>query len=97
VARKIIWTEKAISHLEFLSLYISRDSPSLAALTISRIMARAEQAASFPESGRIVPEYSDSALRELFWKAYRIVYRIESKRIAIVGVVHGRQQLGDAL
>jgi plasmid stabilization system protein ParE len=97
VARKIIWTEKALTHLEFLILYISRDSPQLAALTVSRIMARAEQAAEFPESGRIVPEYGDPGLRELFWKAYRIVYRLEEGRIAIVGVVHGSRQLDEAL
>jgi plasmid stabilization system protein ParE len=61
--------------------------------SVSRIVARIEQAAEFPESGRVVPEYADASLRELFWREYRIIYRVESDRVVVVAVVHGRRQL----
>ena len=61
----------------------------MSALSVSRILARFEQASESPMSGRVVPEYKDPALRELFWKNYRLVYSIEEDRILIVAIVHG--------
>ena len=37
----------------------------------------------FPESGRIVPEVEDPAVREVLYGAYRIVYELRAGRVEI--------------
>ncbi len=48
---------------------------------------------SFPEAGRIVPEYQDKNLREKIFQNYRIVYRIKGDFIEIVTISHSARQL----
>jgi plasmid stabilization system protein ParE len=52
-----------------------------------------ERAGEFPESGRVVPELSDSTIREILWRNYRIVYRIKGPLVEIVTVFHGAMPL----
>jgi len=47
----------------------------------------------FPESGRIVPEYNNPAMREILYKNYRIIYRISGNVIEIITVYHGSSLL----
>ena len=93
MARKIEWAEQALLNLEYIAAFIAKDSPRYAALTVACIIERIEQAAEFPESGRRVPEYVALDLRELFWRDYRIIYRVDAKRVVVVAVVHGRRRL----
>jgi len=39
----------------------------------------------------MVPEEMRDELREVIWKKYRIIYRLEDGQINIVTVVHSRQ------
>lgn len=48
---------------------------------------------SFPESGRIVPEYQDLNLREKIFQNYRVIYRIKGKFIEIVTISHAAKLL----
>jgi hypothetical protein len=43
----------------------------------------------------MVPEYGVPSLRELFWREYRIFYRVREDAILIRGVVHGRRVRGE--
>ena len=43
--------------------------------------------------GRIVPEFGDPALRELFVYRYRLIYRAEAQHILIVAIIHGAREL----
>ncbi|MBI5375646.1 MAG: type II toxin-antitoxin system RelE/ParE family toxin [Candidatus Schekmanbacteria bacterium] len=47
----------------------------------------------FAERGRVVPEISNSKIRELFVQDYRLVYKISRLRIEILGIIHGRRDL----
>ncbi len=89
MARKIEWSERAVGHLTDIADFIGTDSQTLAALTVSRIMARIDQVSEFPQSGRIVPEYQNPNLREVFWQDYRIVYLVSPERIVVIAVAHG--------
>jgi addiction module RelE/StbE family toxin len=95
VARQIKWTPRAIDDLAALGEFISRDSPHFANLTIRNIVNRFEQAAAFPLSGRVVPERNQPNLRELFWKDYRLIYRVWEDHIEVVAIWHGRRLLKD--
>ena len=50
----------------------------------------------FPQAGRIVPELNQPDIRECFVYSYRLIYRIQSARILITAVVHGRRLLDEA-
>ena len=51
----------------------------------------------FPTIGRVVPEFGDDSIREIFAYSYRIIYRIEKDEVWSAAIVHGRQQLDVAL
>ncbi len=67
---------------------------------VDRLLGQSEQIAEFPLSGRQVPEYDSSELREVFEGPYRIIYRILPTRIDVIAVVHTAQLLqldGDSI
>jgi toxin ParE1/3/4 len=43
-------------------------------------MAQADLLRQHPEIGRIVPEYRDPKIREIIFRPYRIVYRVDHER-----------------
>jgi len=90
---RVHWTDNAIAHLLDIYEYISRDSPIYAKRVVDRITRRSEQIASFPMSGRKVPEYEAVDVREIIEKPYRIIYRIKPDQIDVLAVVHCRQLL----
>lgn len=71
--------------------YIHRDNPTAA----KEFRRKAEKALSrlkeFPESGRLVPEFSDLPFRELIARPYRFFYRVKDQTVWIVAVWHSAQ------
>ncbi|MEO0068905.1 MAG: type II toxin-antitoxin system RelE/ParE family toxin [candidate division WOR-3 bacterium] len=92
---KLIWSPTALTDLAALADYIGRDSEHYARLFVQRIVSAVETLASFPEAGRIVPEYGRRDLRELLFHNYRIVYRIKQNEVQVVAIVHGARLLPD--
>lgn|ERR1043166_1524209 len=43
---------------------------------------------TFPERGRVVPEFADPEIREIIFKSYRIVYRIRGGKVGIIRFWH---------
>jgi toxin ParE1/3/4 len=86
---EIVWSPQAVSDIEAIKTYISRDSAHYAHLVATRLIAAVERAGAFPESGRVVPEIGDPAIREILWRSYRLVYRIRGPEVQIVTVFHG--------
>jgi len=90
---RVHWTDNAIAHLLDIYEYIARDSSIYAKRMVDRITRRSEQIASFPMSGRKVPEYEADDIREIIEKPYRIIYRIRPDQADVLSVVHCRQLL----
>jgi toxin ParE1/3/4 len=90
---EISWTPKARADLDAACEYIARDSPRLAASFASRIETAVERLASFPHSGRVVPELERPDVRELIVYSYRIVYRLRGEDVEILTVHHGARLL----
>jgi len=42
-------------------------------------------------SGRVVPEFGDENIREVFAYSYRIIYRVEGETVTIAAVAHGKR------
>jgi len=90
---KVIWTDLAIEDLKSIHEYISRDSKFYSNRFIEKVIARVDQLESFPNSGRIVPEFNSQEIRELIEGNYRIVYKVHSDHVGIVRVHHSSKSL----
>jgi toxin ParE1/3/4 len=56
-----------------------------------KIVASTRRLAVFPMSGRVVPEFGDESIREVFAYSYRIIYRVEGETVTVAAVVHGKR------
>ena len=72
----VILTEQAQCDLREIIAFISRDSSQRAEQFGNKLIDQALSLGDFPEMGRTVPEYGDSAVREIVHGAYRIVYEL---------------------
>jgi plasmid stabilization system protein ParE len=73
--------------------YIAQDNPKAAENWVNTVFEKVGKLKAFPESGRIVPEINNKAIRELTYGDYRILYRLEKERISVLTVRHGKQIL----
>ena len=73
--------------------YISIDSPHYAAAFVREVRDASRSLIKFSEWGRIVPEFEDKSIRELFVRNYRLIYQISEYAIYIVGFIHGARDL----
>jgi plasmid stabilization system protein ParE len=91
--RRLRWTERAVGQLAAIAEQVSLGSPIYAEQLVDRVVRRLTQACHFPESGRVVPEYEHPQIRELLELPYRLIYRVESEAIVVLGIVHARRLL----
>ncbi len=93
MAKKIVWTETAWNDLENVADFISLDSPFYAAAWVREVRGAARSLSRFAMRGRVVREIGDTRIREVMVQSYRLIYRLEKSRIAILGIVHGARDL----
>lgn len=90
----IEWTNQAEDRVYDIAAYIALDSIIEAEKWVDNIFDYVKRLEKFPESGRYVPELSGrKGLRELVFKNYRIIYRIEKSTIYILTVRNYKQIL----
>ena len=53
---------------------------------LADVLAQVERLADFPESGRVVPEFGRARIREIVHPPFRIVYRLDPRRVRVVRV-----------
>ncbi len=90
----IEWTDQAEDRVYDIASYIALDSLVEATKWVDNIFDYVKRLENFPESGRPVPELaSRENLRELVFKNYRIIYRIEKSTVYILTVRNYKQIL----
>jgi plasmid stabilization system protein ParE len=90
----VIWSREAGENLADAEEFIARDSPERAARFVDAIIVHTEAILSDnPRSGRVVPETGNPDIRELIYRGYRIVYRLNGDRIEIFTVFEGHRLL----
>jgi plasmid stabilization system protein ParE len=72
--------------------YIARDNRLAAERWVGRLVTRAAQAAVMPKAARVVPEVGDEAVREVFLRDYRIIFRVLADGIRVLRVLHGARR-----
>ena len=95
MAYKLTWSPAARDDLHDIIVFIARDNPNRAMSFGYELISETDRLQEFPEMGRIVPEYSNDAIREIIFRPYRIVYRInhEGKVCEIARVWHSARGL----
>lgn len=89
----IIWSPRAFDDVDGIAAYIAQDSEAYAASVVRAILAKARSMSVFPLRGRVVPEFGDDSIREVFVYSYRLIYQIEENEVTIAAVIHGARLL----
>ena len=92
----VVWTAPAKQQLRDIFDYIRKSSPYYAAKVSETLVSRSESLESFPERGRIVPEFNSDSVREIYVYSYRLIYEIQSDQISILAIIHGKRDLETA-
>jgi plasmid stabilization system protein ParE len=87
------WALTAKNDLHAIHEYIALDSKFYAKNTIRNIIEKTKIIEESPEIGRIVPEFEDEEIREVFMYSYRIIYQIQHQSIVILTIIHGSRDL----
>ena len=88
---KLRWLPLALRDLDEIRRYIARDNAAAARHWVTRLQARARDAASMPMAGRVVPELEQDDVREVLLRSYRIVYRVLGEEVHVLTVFEGRR------
>lgn len=83
----ITFTASAVNDLDDIrSWYADQQVPAVGDKLLREIVSQIERLGSFPESGRVVPEFGITNLREIICLPFRIIYRLDESRIRVVRV-----------
>ena len=97
---EVIWTKNAQFDLETIIEYIKVDSINIAKKVFLEIKSRCENLYYSPQRKRIVPELQQIGInkyREVIYKRWRIVFKIENEKVYILLVVDSSRNLEDLL
>ncbi len=85
MAYKLIWSPAARDDLHDIVTFIARDNPNRAMSFGYELISEIDRLKDFPESGRVVPEYRNDNIREIVFRPYRIVYRVnQAKELCLI-------------
>jgi toxin ParE1/3/4 len=94
---KIVWSPLAIERAYEAAAEIARDKPDAALRWLNGLFEVTDRLESFPESGRIVPEIGLPSFREVVYRhSFRVIYRVEARRVSILTVRNFAQLLDPA-
>ena len=97
----VLLTQGAEQDLEAIYDYIAEfDDPANADHVLDRLSATAEQLAVMPERGSHPRELLDLGIkdyRQVFFKPYRLIYRVVARDVIVFVVADGRREMQSLL
>ena len=97
----VFLTQDAVNDLDAIHDYIfDHDSPERAAYVVDKIEETFQSLSLFPERGGYPVELLAVGIkeyREVFFKPYRIVYRVLNNEVYVMMIVDGRRDLNTLL
>ncbi|WP_338377916.1 type II toxin-antitoxin system RelE/ParE family toxin [uncultured Flavobacterium sp.] len=91
---RINWTKQAVSDLQSIAEYFSKDSKFYGKREILKIRNATTILKTYPLSGKIISEITKSDFREVIQGNYRIIYKIvTNQRIDIITIHHASRSL----
>jgi toxin ParE1/3/4 len=97
MASKIVWLSEAVGDLEEIVRFIDSRSESYGSIVAATLLEAAESLTELPNRGALIREDVTERHRHLICYSYRVIYRVESDYVFIVGVIHGARLLPDAV
>lgn len=94
------WAISADEDLRGIIDYIARDDPAMAMTILRRLRDSASALKSLPCRGRIVPElkaFGITTYREILCLPWRLIYRIDGRRVFVLSVLDSRRNIEDIL
>ena len=93
----VLLTDDAKSDLQDLYDYIAEhDAPAKADGVLDKLEALVESLSRFPERGAVTKELRDLGIkdyREVYFKPYRVIYRVLSAKVLVYLIVDGRRDM----
>jgi toxin ParE1/3/4 len=93
----VLLTEDAASDLKEIYAYISKhDSPQKSEYVLEQIERKFISLSEFPERGVYPQELLSLGIRdyrEIFFKPYRVIYRIDKKKVYVFLIADGRRDM----
>lgn len=90
---KITWSPRSLDRAKDISDYIAADSQDAARSWLDKLFAKVASQLRSPRSGRMVPEFGRTALREIIYGSYRVIYLVKSGEVEILTVRHSRRRM----
>lgn len=88
---EVKWAVSAIEDAQRIIEFIELQNPSAAFKLAERIRSTAQRLGDLPNMGRVVPELSNPAYREVILPPCRIIYNVEGNIITVVHVKRAEQ------
>lgn len=93
----VSFAESAVRDLdEVQAWYAVQGIPDVGERLVGEVLARVDQLAHFAESGRVVPEFEATWLREPIMAPFRIVCRMDDERVRVVHVWRSERLMRDS-
>ena len=93
---RVVWSPLSLDRVEMIARGIAADRPAGAERWVRSVFARIAQLRRYPDSARMVPEFGREDVRQVPHPPYRIIHRVEAKRVLVLTVRHGREELDPA-
>ena len=90
---RVVWSPTARRQAQAAVDYIALDRPQASVAWLEALVERVELLGELPEQGRVVPEWHESSVREVFHEPYRVMYEVTADRLEIIAMSHFRQEL----
>lgn len=87
----VIWSLPAKADLKHIHDFIAEDSKYYAKKVAQEIREKTNILVDLPQTGKIVPEINNPAIRELHIYSYRIMYEVKANHCDVLAVIHKRQ------
>ncbi len=88
---QVFLSDNALSDVERIVAYIAPHNPVAAERMSNQLLDAALALRTFPERGRVVPEFHRPELREIIFRSYRIICRMNhtDQSLKVVRFWHG--------
>jgi toxin ParE1/3/4 len=98
---EVLLTKDAERDLEEIYIYIgAHDSRGSADRVLERLVQTTDALSSSPDRGTYVSELRSLGMleyRQIFFKPYRLIYRVHAKQVVVYVVADGRREMGSLL
>jgi plasmid stabilization system protein ParE len=90
---EIRWSPIATDDYESIIRYYEKTAPKFAQNFAKKIIYIIENLIQFPKIGRLVPEFENTEIREISYRNFRIIYRLQENFLEIARIIHGSRIL----